>query len=169
MGGGLALAGLAVPLVVIAVGTTTAWPFVWSAVAARARIAFGEGSRWTTEGATVRGPASTLTLRFADEQRVAFAARGSVIVEPREGGRLARDVQAGEEIALHPGDRLVVPGGLRLRFEAGRRVPNAPDSGPEWMEPRSRPIGWLWLVALGVTGCSSAPAAHRGHARGPVD
>ena len=77
------------------------------------------------------GPATTLTLTFADEQRVTFAARGSVIVEPREGGRLARDVEAGEEVALHPGDRLVVPAGLRLRFEAGRRVPDAPDSGPD--------------------------------------
>jgi hypothetical protein len=155
-GGGLALAGLAVPLVVIAVGTTTARPLVWSAVASRARIAFGEGSRWTTEGGTVRGPASTLTLRFADEQRVAFAGRGSVVVEPREGGRLARDVEAGQDVALHPGDRLVVPGGLRLRFEAGRRVPNAPDSGPEWMEPSSRPMGLLWLVAFAVTGCLGA-------------
>jgi hypothetical protein len=156
VGGGLALAGLAVPLAVIAVGTTTAWPLVWNAVASRARIAFGEGSRWTAEGATVRGPSSTLTLRFADDQRVAFAARGSVVVEPREGGRLPRDVEAGEEVVLHPGDRLVVPGGLRLRFETGRRVPNAPDSGPEWMEPPARPAGWLWLVALGVTGCLGA-------------
>jgi hypothetical protein len=152
VGGGLALAGLAVPLVVIAAGTTTAWPLVWSAVASRARIAFSEGSRWTAEGATVRGPTPTLTLRFADEQRVAFPSRGTVVVEPREGGRLPRDVEAGEEVAVHPGDRLLVPGGLRLRFEAGRRVPNAPDSGPEWMEPPSRRGGWLWLVALGMTG-----------------
>jgi len=156
VGSGLALCGLAVPLVVIAVATTTAWPLVWSAVASRARIAFGEGSRWTAEGAAVRGPASTLILQFADEQRVTFPAAGSVVVEPREGGRLARDVQAGEEVSLHPGDRLLVPGGLRLRFEAGRRVPNAPDSGPEWMEPPSRPAGWLWLVALGMTGCLGA-------------
>ena len=156
LGGGLALAGLAVPLVVIAVATTTAWPVVWSTVASRARIAFGEGSHWTAEGAIARGPASTLTLRFADEQRVTFPTRGSIIVRPREGGRLARDVEAGEEVALHPGDQLVVPGDLRLRFEAGRRVPNAPDSGPEWMEPPARTAGWLWLVALGVTGCFGA-------------
>jgi len=152
LGGGFALAGLAVPLAVIALGTTTAWPFVWSAVASRARIAFGEASRWTAEGAAVRGPTATATLRFADEQRVAFAGRGSVIVEPHEGGRLARDVEVGEEVALHPGDRLVIPGGLRLRFEAGRRVPDAPDSGPEWVEPPSRPADWLWLIVLGVTG-----------------
>jgi hypothetical protein len=151
---GLALAGLAGPLMVIAVGTTTAWPVVWSAVASRARIAFGEGSHWTTpEGATVRGPASPLTLRFSDEQRVLFAGRGSVVVEPREGGRLEREGTAGDEIALHPGDRLVVPGGLPLRFEAGRRVPDAPDSGPDWMEPPSRSTGLLWLLVLAVTGC----------------
>lgn len=152
LGGGLALAGLAVPLAAIALGTTPAWPFVWSAVASRARIGFAEGSRWTVEGGAVRGPATTVTLTFADEQRVTFAARGSVVVEPREGGRLARDVEAGEEVAVHPGDRLLVPRGLRLRFEAGRRVPDAPDSGPEWVEPPSRTAGWLWLMALGVTG-----------------
>ena len=89
LGGGLALAGLAVPLVVIALGTTTAWPLVWSAVASRTRIGFGEASRWTVEGGTVLGPAATLTLTFADEHRVTFAASGSVLVEPREGGRLA--------------------------------------------------------------------------------
>jgi hypothetical protein len=152
LGGGLALAGLAVPLVVVALGTTTVWPQVWSAVASRPRIGFGEASRWTVEGGAVLGPAATLTLTFADEQRVIFAARGSVIVEPREGGRLARDVEEGEEVALHPGDRLVVPAGLRLRFEAGRRVPDAPDSGPAWVEPPSRTVSWLWLMALGVTG-----------------
>ena len=166
LGGGLALAGLAVPLVVIALGTTTAWPLVWSAVASRTRIGFGEASRWTVEGGTVLGPATTLTLTFADEQRVTFGARGSVIVEPREGGRLARDVQAGEEVALHPGDRLVVPAGLRIRFEAGRRVPDAPDSGPEWVEPPSPPLGWLWLVALGVTGFLGALGLPAG--AGPV-
>ncbi len=73
------------PFVVIALGTTTAWPMVWSAVASRPRIGFGEASRWTAEGGAVLGPATTLTLTFADEQRVTFAARGSVLVEPREG------------------------------------------------------------------------------------
>jgi hypothetical protein len=151
LGGGLALAGLAVPLAAIALGTTPAWPAVWSAVASRPRIAFGEGSAWTAEGGAVRGPARAPTLRFADDQRVEFTAPGSVVVEPREGGRFTREVEAGEEVAFHPGDRLVVPGGFRLRFEAGRRVPDAPDSGPDWVEPPSRPTGWPWLITLGVT------------------
>jgi hypothetical protein len=151
LGGGLALAALAVPLVAVALGTTTAWPFVWSAVASRPRIAFGESSHWTGEGRAVRAPAGSATLKFGDEQRVRFGARGSVVVEPNEGGRLGREVEAGEEVVLHPGDRLVVPGNLALRFEAGRRIPDAPDSGPDWVEPRARPAGWLWLLALGVT------------------
>lgn len=156
LGGGLALLGLAVPLAVVALGTTTAWPWVWSAVASRARIAFGEGSSWTQAGGAVRGTGTTQTLRFADEQRVAFGGPGSVVVEHREGSRLARAVEAGEEIALHPGDRLVVPRGLRVRFEPGRRVPDAPDSGPEWLEPPSRSVGWLGLLALGMTGLLGA-------------
>lgn len=156
LGGGVALAGLAVPLAVIALATTTALPWVWSAVASRAGIAFGEGSPWTLEGGAVRGPAPNPPMRFADEQRVAFGERGSVVVEPREGSRFARDVEAGEEMVFHPGDRLVVHGGLRLRFEPGRHVPDAPDSGPEWVEPPSRTAGWPGLLALGVTGLLGA-------------
>jgi hypothetical protein len=152
LGGGLTLVGLTIPLAVIALGTTTAWPWAWSAVVSRSRIAFAEGSPWTLEGGAVRGPAATPTVRFADEQRVVFGGRGSITVEPREGGRSARDVEAGDEVALYPGDELVVPGGLRLRFEPGRRIPDAPDSGPEWMEPASRKAGWPGLIALGVTG-----------------
>jgi hypothetical protein len=157
LGGGIALLGLAVPLALIALGTTTAWSFVWSAVASRGRVAFGEGSRFTQEvGEAVRGPAAIATLRFADDQRVSFRGGGTVHVEPREGARFARDVEAGEDVVLHPGDRLVVPGGLPLRFEPGRRVPDAPDSGPEWVEPSARRSGWLALLALGVTGLLGA-------------
>jgi hypothetical protein len=61
-------------------------------------------------------------------------------------------VEAGEEVAVHPGDRLIVPTGLRLRFEPGRRVPDAPDSGPAWVEPPTPRPGGLGLVALGLTG-----------------
>jgi hypothetical protein len=156
LGGGLALLGLAVPLALIALGTTTAWSFVWSAVASRGRVAFGEGSPFTREGGAVRGPAPIATMRFSDDQRVSFRGGGTIHVEPREGARYARDVEAGEEVTLHPGDRLVVPGGLPLRFESGRRVPDAPDSGPDWVEPSAPRSGWLALLALGVTGLLGA-------------
>ena len=156
LGGSVALVGLLVPLLVVTLGTTAVWPQVWSAVASRARVGFGDGSRWTGDGGSVQGPSRTLTLRFADEQRVTFGGSGSILVEPREGGRLSRDILPGDDAVLHPGDRLIVPSGLRLRFEAGRRVPNAPDSGPEWVEPSSRGAGWVWLVAIGVTGILGA-------------
>jgi hypothetical protein len=152
LGGGLALVGLALPLALIALGTTTAWPFVWSAVAGRGRIAFGEGSPWTGGGEVVRGPDGTTTMRFADDQRVSFRGRGIVHVEPREGTRFTREVEPGDEVAMHPGDQLVVPSGLSLRFEAGRRVPDAPDSGPEWVEPSGPRPGWRAMLAFGVTG-----------------
>ena len=156
LGGGLALVGLAVPLTVIALGTTAAWPSVWSTVASRTRIAFGEGSSWTHQSVAVRGPAAIATLRFTDEQRVAFGDHGSVILQSREGSRVVRDVGPGAALAVHPGDRLVIPPGLRIRFEPGRRVPDAPDSGPDWVEPASRQGGWLALVALGITGLLGA-------------
>ena len=167
-GGALALLGLAVPLALVALATTTGWPGVWSAVASRSRIAFIEGSPWTLDGRTVRGPSAGITMRFADEQRVTFADAGRVILEdPRP---VARDVQAGDEASLHPGDRLTVPDGMRLRFEPGRRVPDAPDSGPAWVEPPLRATTWLGLLGLGVTGLLGPlglPAgARRAKARG---
>ncbi len=152
LAGGLALVGLAAPLVLVALHTTTGWPGVWSAVASRPRIAFIEGTAWTLEGGAVRGPGAPPTMRFVDEQRIAFAAPGTVVMEPREGTRFARDVRLGEEVSVHPGDRLIVPDGMHLRFEPGRRVPDAPDSGPAWVEPPARSTGWLGLVTLGVTG-----------------
>ena len=156
LGGGLALAGVAVPLVLVALGTTIAWPGVWSAVASRPRIAFIEGTRWTLDGRPVRGPDAAGAMQFTDEQRVEFTDDGTVTIEPRDGGRFLRAVAAGQEMAFHPGDRLIVPDGLRLRFEAGRRVPDAPDSGPAWVEPPSRSVGWPGLVALGLTGVLGA-------------
>ncbi|MGH7357220.1 MAG: hypothetical protein ACREJR_00225, partial [Candidatus Rokuibacteriota bacterium] len=152
LGGVLALLGLAVPLLVVGLHTTPAWPGVWSAVASRPRIAFIEGTSWTLGGGAVRGPGATPTMRFADEQHITFAAPGPMLLESRDGKPLARDVQAGEEVSVHPGDRVTVPAGTHLRFEPGRRVPDAPDSGPAWVEPRSRGAGWLGLVAFGVTG-----------------
>jgi hypothetical protein len=148
----LALAGLAGPLLLVALSTTPSWAFVWSAVASRPRVAFRDGTAWTGEGRAVDGRSPTPVLRFSDEQRVEFAGSGTVIVVPREGGSVAREVRAGEGVTVHPGDRLVVPAGLRLRFAAGRRIPDAPNSGPEWAEPPARPAGWPWLLAVGVTG-----------------
>jgi hypothetical protein len=171
LGGSVALAGLLVPLLVVTVGTTAAWPHVWSAVASRARVGFGEASRWTGGGGAVQGPSRTLTLRFADEQRVTFGDAAAIVIEPREGGRLVRDVLPGDDAVLHPGDQLTLPAGLRLRFEAGRRVPNAPDSGPDWVEPPSRAAGWVWLLAMGVTGVLGAlglPTATAPVGTGPV-
>ena len=156
LAGGLALVALAAPLVLVALHTTTGWPGVWSAVASRPRIAFIEGTAWTLEGGAVRGPGAPTTMRFADEQRIAFAAPGTVVVEPRDGKRFARDVRSDEEVSVHPGDRLIVPDGMHLRFEPGRRVPDAPDSGPAWVEPPARSTGWVGLVTLGLTGLLGA-------------
>jgi hypothetical protein len=91
-------------------------------------------------------------MRFSEEQRIIFAAPGAMHLEPRDGQPLAREVQTGEEVSVHPGDRVTVAAGTHLRFEPGRRVPDAPDSGPAWVEPLSRGAGWLGLVTFGVTG-----------------
>jgi hypothetical protein len=169
LGGGFALVSLSVPLVAIALGTTVAWPGVFSAVASRDRIAFNEGTAWTLDGGAVRGPGATATMRFLDEQRVAFSGRATVTLEPHDGPRLVREVQAGEELVLHPGDRLIVPAGVRLRFEPGRRVPDAPDSGPAWVEPPSWDARWLGLVALGLTGLLGAVGLPAGAPAGNPD
>jgi hypothetical protein len=151
VGAGAALLGLGAPLAALATVTTPVWPRAWAEVVARPRVTFREDSAWAAEGRAPQGPSRPIVLRFADEQRVGFVGPGRVTVVPAAGGALDREVKAGEEILVRRGDRLVVADGQRLRFERGRRVPDAPRSGPDWADPAVRPGGWPDLVGLGVT------------------
>lgn len=151
LGAALAVAGLAVPLAAIATATAPEWPHGWGAAADRPRLTFAEGSEWTTTGRPVRGPSSPVVLRFEDDMRIGFAAPGRVTVAPVGEPAQERAVAAGEQLALRRGDRLAVTADLPVRFEAGRRVPDAPESGPDWMDPEARPGGRAALVGLLAT------------------
>lgn len=174
LGGGAALAALALPVTVAALATGSAWGSAWSAVAGRPRLAFAAESAWTTEGRAVHGPGSRVTLRFTEAQRVTFVSPGPVVLTSAAGETLARVVTGGDTLDVHPGDRLVVTGGTRLRFEPGRRIPDAPPSGAEWAEglPEGRRATALAgvgitaiLGALGVAPAGRSPGT--GGGRGP--
>jgi len=149
--GGVAALAIALPLLVTVAAMGSAARGAWSTVASRTPLTFQAGDPWTTQGRPVRGPAAQVSLRFSEGQPVAFVTAGRVELSPWEGGTISRDVAPAEEIVLHPGDRLVVPQGMRLRFEAGRRIPDTPDSGPAWIDPSRRDGAGGALVGLGLT------------------
>lgn len=147
----VALVGFLGPLAAV-VGTTDAvWPRVWGEVASRPRVAFPTDSAWVGEGRPVHGSAAELTLPIREEQRVTLLGRGRVRVQLWEGGTWSREVRADTDLTLRPGDRLVVPDGFPIRFQAGRAVPGAPASGPDWLDPPGPRPDWRTVVGLGVT------------------
>lgn len=171
LGGALALLGLVVPLAVTLAATTPWWPRVWAEVASRERVIFSGSGAWTTEGRPVRGVGREVTLAFRDEQRVTLLRPGRVRVEYWEGGGARREVTAGAELTLRPGDRLVVPAGFPLRFQAGRRIPGAPATGPHWLDPPGARSDWRVLVGLGVTlllGAAGLAPVHSALPAGPA-
>lgn len=147
----LGLVGLLGPLAAVVAATDPAWPGVWREVASRSRVTFAADSAWVSEGRSVRGDGAELTLAIREEQRVTLLGRGRVRVQLWEGGMWSRDVRADADLTLRPGDRLVVPDGFPMRFQAARAVPGAPASGPDWLDPPGPRPDWQTLVGLGVT------------------
>jgi hypothetical protein len=150
------LAAIGVPLLATVLSSgVTPWA-AWRAVATRPALVFTEGSPWTREGGHV---VTAATLAFTEAHRVTAVAPGVVRVIERDGARDATRewrLGAGESLPLRPGDRLAVPGGSRLRFESGKRVPGAPTSGTTWADPdaaaRGRALGLLAALALTIVG-----------------
>jgi hypothetical protein len=145
------LGACAVALVAIA-GLTGATPWgAWNAVASRPIFTFDDRSAAVTDGRPV---AKDTTLVFTEPHRVTAVAPGTYRVLERDGARLvARDwrLAIGDVLMLRPGDGLVVARGLRVRFEAGKRVPGVAPSGPVWADGTSmRRIP----LALAVTGAA---------------
>lgn len=151
LGGALAVGGLVLPLAAILGATDPVWPRVWAAVASRPRVTFAAESPWVREGRPVRGTGPVLRLPVAEEQRVTLLGRGRIHVELWESRTWSRDVRADTDLALRPGDRLVVPDGFPIRFQAGRTVSGAPPSGPDWLDPPGPRPDWRTLAGLGVT------------------
>ena len=91
---------------------------------------------------------------------------------PRGRPALARRPGRARRLVLHPGDRLVVPSpasgsGSRRGDAYPMRRTRAPSG---WSRRRGR-LGWLWLVALGVTGIlgrARSPDRRGPRRRGPL-
>jgi len=143
--------GLGVGLVAIMLATTPAWPRVWADVASRPRMVFSGDGPWTREGWPMRGHGTEVSVPVREAQRLVLLGRGRARVELWEGGGVTREVRADTEVTLRPGDRLVVPQGFPIRFEAGRSIPGAPASGHDWLDPPGARPDWPGLGGLALT------------------
>jgi hypothetical protein len=162
LGGAATLAGLLVPLAAVLVITDPLPPRVWEAVAERTRIVFSDTGPWVTQGHAVHGTGLAATLTITEEQKVALLGQGRVRLELWDGQVVTRDVVTPTELAVRPGDRLVLPDGFEVRFQPGRRIPGAPASGVDWLDPSGGRLDWRTIVGLGLTmalgGLGLAPA-----------
>ncbi len=143
-----ALALLLAPAAVVVASGATPWS-AWHRGALRAALTFSETSDWVLSGERFARPT---TLRFADGQRVTALTGGVYrVVEREAASATVREwhLTAGQSLTLRPGDELTVDTGARLRFEAGRRVPGAPDTGVAWADSPARGLHML-PVALGA-------------------
>jgi hypothetical protein len=128
----------------------------WSQVASRSAFTLGPRSEWTGDGARFPAP---VTLTFGDPHRV--TAVTPAVVRVTEADRRTttheRHLAAGEALSVRPGDTVVLPAGARFRFEPGRRVPGAPESGVRWADgadasPSVVLVRWLGLTVTLVGG-----------------
>jgi hypothetical protein len=151
LAGAVAVLGFGVALGAVMVATDPAWPRVFAAVAARAHPVFASDGAWVETGRPVRGPGPELVLRVTEEQRVVFLESGRVRIDLWEGVSSSPEIRPGAEVSLGPGDRLVVPAGLAVRFQGGRAVPGAPPSGAAWLDPGGTRADGRALAGFGLT------------------
>jgi hypothetical protein len=150
------LFALLLPLVVIALGSGLGPIAAWSQVASQPAFRFPAGSPWVTEGRPVRLRGGSPPLLFEEEHRVTAVDAGLLGVEVSDRGRLRVQEWTpapGQSVTLRPGDRLQVDSTIRLKFEAGKRVPGAPVSGIAWADSSlsPRPLVLIRLGGLGLT------------------
>lgn len=152
----LGLAGLATPLVIVAMAIGAAPWDAWRDVARQERLVFEDGSAWVTEG---RAITVGTALEFSEPHRVTALAPATLRLVERDRGRVvAHDwrLGAGDALVVRSGDRLEVPAGARVRFEPGKRVPGAPPSGAAWADPAERnepgrlPLAITVVLSLGA-------------------
>ncbi|MFQ5830811.1 MAG: hypothetical protein ACE5JD_16895 [Candidatus Methylomirabilia bacterium] len=149
----LALLALVVPLVLIA-GRLGWFPHeAWIDVASRQAFRFSPRSPWVVEGRPVQARRGTQTLRFDEEHRITALSEGPlrIVVSDRPRPQVHEwGLKPGQSVIVRPGDRLLLDPERRLRFEANKRVPGAPESGVRWADPPMDPPGPGLLSLLGV-------------------
>jgi hypothetical protein len=170
VGAALAVGGLVVPLAAVVVTTDPVWPRVWEAVVSRPRTVFGDTGPWVGEGHAVHGRGGEVTLRTSEEQRVTLLGPGRVRIELWEGRATTREIASATDVTLRVRDRLTVPDGFPMRFQAGRRIPGGPPSGLGWLDPGPAAGDRRWLLGVGLTlvlGALGLAPVHAALAGGP--
>ena len=165
----LALGALAVSAIAL-VQASEAGPLeAWDRVASRAAFRFSASSPWVTTGRPLdRVAPNGAGLVFDEEHRVTAVSAGALRVRSQDGARTSHrewEMGPGQSVTLRPGDRLEAASGVRVRFEAGRRVPGAPVSGAAWA--RAGPPDLVPRLGLGLTLLGGAVALLRPRRRPP--
>jgi hypothetical protein len=131
----IALLAVTGPLVSLA-WTTGAGPLeAWARVAGREPFRFSPGSQWVTAGRELTIAHGRPRIVFDEEQHLTAPAGGRLAARIRDGNRVTDrewTLAPGQAVTVRPGDQLLRSAALRLRFEAGKRVPGAPSSGIAW-------------------------------------
>ena len=172
----LGVVALLLPLGAVAVGAGSAPWSAWTRAASRPALTFSEHGPWSREGERV---ALGTRLAFGDGQQVTAVTPGTFrVIEHDTPQPTVREwrLAAGETLTLRPGDELAVPSGARLRFQAGRRIPGAPASGPDWADAPARGPGMLpaalgvlvTLLGAALAVVPSAPRGARAAVAGPL-
>lgn len=168
----LGLVLLLLPVVVVARASRSDPISTWNYVAFEPAFRFPADSPWVREGRAVGPRRGSRSLRFDEEHRVTPVDPGPLRVEVSDSGRVQLQewtLAAGQSVTLRPGDRLLLTGPSRLRFEADKRVPGAPASGIAWADSSrsARPVLLARLSGLALTlvGGALALAALAGPAR----
>lgn len=138
--------GLWAPLIGIARDSGMGPVEAWDQVAARPAFRFPPSSPWVADGRELQPGPGARAIVFDEEHRLTASTRGTLRARTREGPTIAErewELDAGQTVTLRSGDQLRWTPGLRLRFEADRRVPGAPSSGIAW-------AGGDWDLRSGV-------------------
>ena len=157
-----ALLGLLLPLVVILGATDPLPPRVWNRVASQPAFRFPSDSPWVTEGRSLGGRRGVDTLLFQEAHRLTPLTEAPLRVVVSDGVRTRVEelaVAPGQPLVLRPGDRLQLDAGTRIRFEGGKRIPGAPLSGIAWADaPVRGGPALLKFLGLGITLVGGAAA-----------
>lgn len=155
----LALIGASVPLVEAARAVGAGPLRAWDLVASQAAFRFPAASPWVTAGRDLKMARGRAPIVFEEEHRITAPLGGILRARTVDGNRVADidwELRPGQSVTLRPGDEIERGSPLRLRFEAGKRVPGAPASGVAWAEARSH--DWPRRVALFFTLLTGAMA-----------
>ncbi|HUG36367.1 MAG TPA: hypothetical protein VML54_05420, partial [Candidatus Limnocylindrales bacterium] len=147
-----ALAGVTLPLLAVAQLSGVGPARAWEVVASRPAFRFSRESPWVTEGRDLSIAARGTPVLLEEEHRVTIPGGGvlrALVADGGGSGALEWRLDAGQLVTLRPGDRIVADPGLRLRFDAGRRIPGAPVSGVAWAEGPAP--AWGERLALAIT------------------